>query len=167
MAHRATAVFSGLTGSCFSSLPLVCQIEREQQNNGSCFSSLPAGSPSPKKYKRLQKAKLGRNQGYYVGGLIDTQPFPYHMRAYPKYLYLRPPILPIFWRIEGRGHISPRPGTLGLVGLAGYSPPAGQLPFGRGWPRDPRQGLALNASLDHPRGGMHPQGKPLGVRIYV
>ena len=29
------------------------------------------------------------------------------------------------------------------------------------------QGPALNAPPNHPRGGTHPQGKPLGVQIYV
>ena len=48
----------------------------------------------------------------------------------------------------------------------GIRPPGWQLPLEEGG-RGAHQGPALNAPPNHPRGGMHPQGKPLGVRIYV
>ena len=43
---------------------------------------------------------------------------------------------------------------------------AGQTPLEEGG-QGAHQGPALNAPPNHPRGGMHPQGKPLGVQIYV
>ena len=52
--------------------------------------------------------------------------------------------------------LSPSPGSLGLVVLAGYTPPAWQTPLEEGG-QGAHQGPALNAPPNHPRGGWPPR----------
>ena len=79
------------------------------------------------------------------GGQIDTLAIPYYYECPRRDIYIEErQSSPIFGRIDVPGHISPCPGTLGQVGLAGYTPHCLASRSLEDDGRGGRQGPALN-----------------------